>query len=103
MRKERWAFSESELANPSECKGYDELVAYVDFDDGFGGTKGVQIVVYRDGRSSNRYADGTAGISEGLAVLAELTESLLHPNGEDTEAWRDVETDKAGNFIQFLD
>lgn len=99
---ERWAFSESELADPSKCKSDDELVAYVDLDDGYGGTDGQQIIVYRNGRASNRYADGTAGVPEALALLAEEQETLLHTNGEDTFDWRDVETNKTGAFVQFL-
>jgi len=100
--KERWAFSKSELDNPTECRGDDELVAYVDLDDGYGGTDGQQVVVYRNGRVSDRYADGTVGISEGLMILTDMVDELLHPNGEDTEGWRDVETNKAGVFIRFL-
>ena len=103
MKKERWAFSESELADPTECKSDDELVAYIDLDDGYEGTDGQQIIVYRNGRATNRYADGTVGVSEALALLAEEEESLLHDNGEDTAGWRDVETNKTGNFIRFLD
>lgn len=99
---ERWAFSESELANPAKCESHDELVAYVDFDNGYGGTDGQQVIVYRNGRASNRYADGTAGVPEALALLAEQEETLLHTDGRDTAAWRDVETNKAGTFVQFI-
>ncbi len=99
---ERWAFSESELADPSKCNGFDELVAYIDIDDEYEGTDGQQILVYRNGRATNRYANGTVGVPEALALLAEVVESLLHDDGGDTAGWRDVETDKAGAFIQFL-
>ena len=99
---ERWAFSKSELADPAKCRSDDELVAYIDLDDGYGGTDGQQIIVFRGGRASNRYADGTAGVPEALALLAEEVESLLHSDGEDTFDWRDVETNKDGTFIQFL-
>lgn len=100
--KERWAFSESELADPTKCKSDDELVAYVDFDDGYGGTDGQQVIVYRNGQASNHYADGTAGVPLALALLAEQEESLLHTNGEDTNVWRDVKTNKAGAFVRFM-
>lgn len=99
--KERWAFSESELADPAKCESHDELVAYVDFDDGYDGTDGQQVIVYRNGRASNCYADGTRGVPLALALLAEQEESLLHIDGGDTAAWRDVETNKDGIFVQF--
>lgn len=99
---ERWAFSESELAAPAECKGHDELVAYVDLDDDWEGVEGQGVVVYRNGEVSNRFDDGTAGVPKELAELANEVESLVHPDGEETAAWRDVETDKDGNFVQFL-
>jgi len=98
---ERWAFSESELANPSQCRSDNELVAYVDLNDNYGGTDGQQIIVCRNGRATNRYADGTAGVPEALALLAEEEETLLHADGDDTAGWRDVETDKTGIFIRF--
>jgi len=98
---ERWAFSESELADPTKCKSDDELVAYVDFDDGYGGTDGQQVIVFRNGRASNRYADGTAGVPLAIALRAEEEETLLHTHGDDTAAWRDVETNKDGIFVRF--
>lgn len=100
--KERWAFSESELANPAGCKGYDELVAYVHLDDNWGGVEGHGVVVYRNGEISNRFDDGTAGIPDGLAELANDVESLLHPDGEDTAEWRDVEVEGEGDFVRFV-
>lgn len=102
MKRERWAFSDAEFANPHKCKSDDELVAYVDYDDEFEGTDGQQVVVYRDGRVSNRFADGTAGVPEGMAIAAEAEESLLHPDGEDTSVWRDVVVGDSGEFLCFL-
>lgn len=100
--KERWAFSQSELADPAECKGYDELVAYIDVDDDGDGAESIGIVVCRDGTVSNRFDDGTAGVPKEFAELANECESLLHPDGEDTAAWKDVEADAEGNFVRFL-
>ncbi len=102
MKKEHWAFSESELTDPSKCKSNDELVACIDLDDDWEGVEGHGIVVYRNGEVSNHFADGTAGLPIGLAELANGIESLLHPNGEDTAAWKNVEADKDGTFVQFL-
>ena len=106
MKEERWAFSESELANPGKCRSDDELVAYIDLDDDWGGVEGHGIVVYRNGKVSNHFANGTIGLPEGLTGLAELAggiESLLHPDGEDTAAWKNVEANDQGNFTRFLD
>jgi len=98
---ERWAFSDSELADPAKCRSDDELVAYIDYDDGYGGTDGQQVIIHRNGRASNRYADGTVGVPLAIALLAEEEETLLHEDGGDTAAWRDVETNKAGTFVRF--
>lgn len=103
MSKQRWAFTESELANPAECKGDDELVAYVYTDTEFKETESYGIVVYRNGKVSNRFDDGTAGVPRGLVDLANDCESLLHPDGEETSVWKDVEADDQGNFVRFLD
>lgn len=100
--KERWAFSESELANPAKCKSDDELVAYVDLDDDWGGVEGQGVVVYRNGKVSDRFDDGTVGLPKGLAELAGDVESLLHPDGEETAAWKNVETNDQGDFVRFL-
>jgi len=101
-RIERWAFSQSELANPAKCKGYDELLALVDIDDDWDGIETYEITVYRDGTVSNRFGDGTAGVPKELAALANDVESLLHPDGEETAEWKNVEVDREGNFLRFV-
>jgi len=98
---ERWAFSAGDLAAPAKCKGYDELVAYIDLDDDWEGVERHGIVVYRNGEVSNCFDDGTAGVPKELAELADKVESLLHPDGEETAVWKNVETDRHGNFIHF--
>jgi len=102
IKKERWAFSDAEFADPHKCKSHDELMACIDYDDGFDGTDGQQVIVYRNGKVSNRYADGTTGVPEGLAIAAEAEESLLHPDGEDTSVWKDVVVGSSGEFLCFL-
>lgn len=103
MRKERWAFSQDELADPASCKSDDELVAYVDYDDGHRGIEGASIIVYRNGEVSNRYSDGTAGVIKELAELADGEETLLHPDGEMTVAWCDCDVGEDGEFLRFSD
>jgi len=101
-RKERWAFSQSELADPSACTGYDELVAIIDIDDDGDGVDSFGIIVYRNGEVSNRFDDGTAGVPKEFAELADECESLVHPDGEETAEWKDVEADAEGNFVRFI-
>ncbi len=99
---ERWAFSQSELAKPVKCNGYDELVAYVHVDDDWDSVENFGIIVYRNGEVSNRFDDGTAGVPKELVELADDEESLLHSDGEETAEWRDVEADGDGNFLRFV-
>jgi hypothetical protein len=104
MSKERWAFSESELADPGKCSSTDEIVATLPYE--FCEENGIEegVIVYRNGEVSNRFSDGTAGISAEIAELAGECESLYHPDAdEETAAWRDVEVDKKGNLVCLLD
>ena len=88
---ERWAFSESELANPEGLNSDDELITI----------RG--IIVYRDGSVSNRYEDGTFGISREEKEEANEEETLYHPEvDEETIAWRPVEVDDNGGFVRFM-
>jgi hypothetical protein len=94
VRKERWAFTQAELAAPAECNGYDEFNASVPNED--------PVIVYRDGTVSNRWYDGTAGVPTETAALAGEDESPYNPDtGELADTWRDVEVDDAGNFLAF--
>ena len=99
--KERWAFSALELADPTKCTSYDELVAIVDTDSEWDDVDSYGIVVYRNGKISNRFDDGTYGVPVWLTKLADDVESLLHPDGEETAVWKDVEVDDDGKFTQF--
>lgn len=105
LRKERWAFSRSELADPAACTAYDDLIALVTLYDDEGGNliDEHEVIVYRNGEVSNRFGDGTKGIPPEIAELADDVETLLHPDGEETEGWRDCEVDGEGNFVRFLD
>jgi hypothetical protein len=100
-RKERWAFSQSEIVDPVKCNGHDELVAYVDIDDDWGGIEGYGIIVYRNGKVSNRFDDGTTGVPKILVELADSEENLLHSDGEETSEWKNVMADDKGNFLCF--
>jgi len=102
MAKQRWAFSKSELADPVACTAYDDLIALVTLYDEDGTPIDEHgIIVYRNGEVSNRFEDGTKGVPKEIVELADCEESLLHPDGEETEVWWDCEVDEEGNFIRF--
>lgn len=90
---ERWAFSESELIDSTKCKSHDELIALLPEVE-------ESVIVYRNGEVSNRYIDGTRGVRGKHAAMASDTETLLHPNGEETAIWKDVIADANGNFVR---
>jgi hypothetical protein len=99
--RERWAFSDSELANPSRCNSADELVAHVEESE-------IGIFVQRNGSVSNRYEDGTAGVSADIAELVNDVETYSHPvdgdfgKAELTTKWKDVVVGPRGEFVAFI-
>lgn len=97
MRKERWAFCESELADPAKCNTYDELTTSVIDPDNPGEHLEQGVIVYRNGEVSNRWDDGTVGIPADVTELAAEEETLYHPDlDEYTDVWADVLTDDSG-------
>ena len=107
--REYWAFSVSELLDPGECHGDDELTAYLDIDDTHTGALAIGVIVHRNGHVTDRFEDGTLlpfstkRRNHELQRLAARVETLMHQNGEETLEWRDVRVDRHGNFITFLD
>ena len=97
MTTERWAFSQSELANPAGLNRRDTLIATVlDCESG--------VIVHRDGEVSNWWDDGTAGVPADVAELAADVETLYHPDtAEPTDRWADVTVDGDGNFVRFVE
>lgn len=93
-RKERWAFSASEI--PERCNSNDELHASVGSYD---------VLVKRNGEITNRYADGTIGVTSTDQVEASACEDYAHPVGhgrfEGTETFADVICDEEGRFLRF--
>jgi len=101
MRQERWAMSEEESALPFALNSYDELIA--DARDPENGELLEQgIIVSRNGEVSNRWDDGTVGVPADVAELADAEDTLYHPNGEETDVWRDVEVDDDGSLLRLL-
>jgi len=93
MKNERWAFSESELADPAACNAYDELIAIVpDCELG--------IIVCRNGEVSNRWEDGAVGVPADVAEAANADESLYHPDLDTyADVWADVFVDADGAWL----
>ena len=96
-REERWAFTRSELGDPGGLKSSDELIAYVE-----GATPESGVIVYRNGVVSNRYGDGTAGVTPEHRAAAESDETLWRLETQDyADEWRDVVVDENGMFVRF--
>lgn len=101
MKIERWAFTESELLDPSKCKRDDEFAVIISHDPPSEPIE-IPVLVYRNGKCTNRWADGIAGVSEEHTALAEAEDQLYATDFDDsTSEWRDVLTDDEGNFIRF--
>ncbi len=95
---ERWVFTQNELMNPQRCNRDDLFVSQ---------PCGRQfavcgILVNRLGEATNRWADGTVGISTEQAAAAEAEETLtsFKWDGENADTWLEVVT-KNGMFVQF--
>ena len=97
---ERWVFTKYEYArlkindrsfNPTN---YDEFVALPIGCE-------IGIIAYRNGKSSNRWADGTVGVSADLQEEVSEAESFATLEGNEiADVWLDVETNNQGEFIR---
>lgn len=94
---ERWAFLASELDNLQACRADDEFIARPTEETELG------VIVYRNGQVSNRWEDGTVGISPEVRELADDTESLHSLNGEEIIGWRDVEVSEDGRPVEVME
>ena len=97
--QERWVFTDAELADPKKCKRDDEFVTLCDYGEPL---ERQGVIVYRDGRITNRWADGTAGVPDDIYQAAADCEAYYDPRTRDmAEIWRNVYTDEEGNFIDW--
>lgn len=89
---ERWVFTKDELAQPETCTSNDEFLAL--FSDI------PPVVVYRDGRVTNRWEDGTAGVPNDAYDKAANSETLYrYSDNEIADTWKDVLVDPEGKFL----
>lgn len=101
-----WVFTLYELKNPSLCKATDEFVAPISDDD-----NALGVIVLRTGEVTNRYEDGTIGVTRRDLDLADSAQSYIksEPAHNDfgmdddvyAEHWRQVIVNNKGGFIDF--
>jgi hypothetical protein len=110
MKTERWVFTQDELERivahidgnqpmPSLERGDEFIAVLTDYDIG--------VIVYRDGEVSNRWADGTAGLTNRAKELAEDEECFHRVSDEIgwelAAIWLDVQTDSRGRLVAVID
>lgn len=95
-RKQRWMFCNKELDNPEACNGYD--IMYLDT-----GTE-ERIQGFRNGDTTDRWEDGTAGVPLDVQEWAQEDEQPFNPEcGEYIDVWKEVWADEVGNFLGWGD
>ena len=92
----RWVFTDQELSTPQLCRAEDEFFAFPTLDGGENG-----VIVYRDGRVTNRFADGTAGVPDEIYQAAGDCTTLISSENQMADNWQDVYTDEDGNFVDW--
>lgn len=98
-RKERWVFTDAELRTPELCTSNDEFIAFPVIE---GGEQGV--IVYRDGRVSSRWEDGTVGVPSEVMDAAGYVESLVAVGGQDyADNWRNVFVNEDDSFSDWAE
>ena len=108
--RERWVFTPSELKAPDRCNRADEFLAFITSDPPECAQSGV--IMTRDGKPTNRFDDGTAGVPPELAALADEEDEYTVPlgtyqngqerdRGEPADTWCDVLVTPLGFFAGF--
>lgn len=92
---QRWVFTDAELKNPYSVKRSDEFLANLPDDP-------LAVVVDRRGKSMDRFADGVRGVGPERSAYAEDQDGLVTFGGEDADTWRNVWTNDAGDFLEFV-
>jgi len=66
--------------------------------------KDYSVIVFRNGKVSDVFYDGTEGVPEEVAAAAGDVKTLWHPDiDEQTEAWKSVVVNSDGSFASFAD
>lgn len=94
--RSRWIFTEQELLNPKQCRQSD-LFLVTDSN-----LPEVGVFVFRDGKVTNKYGDGTRGVTKDHADIADSQETYHTIDRKDiADNWRDVRTTANGRFLKF--
>ena len=94
LNKARFVFTDHEVKYPKGCNNADEFIATPSEIE-------MGVIVYRDGRVSNRWDDGTTGIPDDIYQAASAEESYRTRKGEVADSWLDVYIDEEGNFVDW--
>ena len=99
---ERWVFTQAELDTMDKptprylLRSDDEFLATVPDCE-------LPVLVCRNGTVTNRWSDGTAGVSDEIKELADHEETLYDANTKKiADTWQDVVVDGNGVFVGFL-
>jgi hypothetical protein len=128
-KRERWVFTTAELEQPGKCRGTDEFLVTCPYDSQLekelvaagGVAEGPDIstwcergiIVLRNGTVTDRYGDGTVGVSDGekelirngdpayyrLGGLGEFGDGSQRPAAEE---WRNVIAESTGKLYKVL-
>jgi hypothetical protein len=91
--KERWAFTLNDLLDVHHLNGNDEFLAACD---------ATEVVVDRRGNATNRYRDGTKGVTLIDKERAESEDTLVKIGTmEYADQWHDVWAGEDGRFLGF--
>lgn len=105
MRVERWCFTNSELLDNKMdgLNSSDEFIAIAHFPEREQ-LDPSRIIVLRNGLITNRYEDGTVGVSDYEIESAEDEEIYYSiKSTEETSCWLNVEVNEDGRFVRFLE
>lgn len=78
------AFVNNRTGKPARAD--QELIVFPGED--FGDPDGIGVIIYGDGRVSNRWGDGTAGLNEEARIASEDETEALDPDSRDLYVWK---------------
>ena len=78
------AFVNNKTGKPARAD--QELIVFPGED--FGDPDGIGVIIYGDGRVSNRWGDGTVGLNEEARIASEDETEALDPESRDLYVWK---------------
>ncbi len=99
---ERWCFSANELKRIADGETVFACTDEV-FEAWSAEPDGVCVLLNRNGKATNRYADGTVGVTADDVLAAESTDAPWHLiDGTHDVEWHNVLCDECGKFIRLF-